>query len=361
MTFMWRHSNSSSFRGPTLQMKVMDNGRNPAPTLVAIIFLLVVATVHWRPSEGLNINIGVLLPNTPPDILQEPCFSVAGLRGVLVDTMRKLSALYGPSAPGPNLQFRVVLEDSQCSDIYGPLRATKLWYLPQKIHMFYGPCCKYALAPVARFSSVAWNLPVISPGGLTPAFGEKSFEFSLLTRIMSPYKRLAHVLLTMLAAHDFRTVTMLFHENLEHRILGRSDCYYVVDAVHVLKLHQAKIIGVKNISEYTIHSLKFDSYSRKNYDFTDKLEEIKNQSRGRSLRLRHMTRLKSPTTRLLVQQIFFRLQTKRTSKLRITCPLCKCCEGNRPSRKDHLCGESWIPNTKGQSCKKSSHHFSVSS
>ena len=247
------------------------------------MFVLLV-TILLGTSLGLDINIGILLPHKAPDPLQEPCFSVDGLHAMMDLTRRKLKTRFSHPVAGSQLKFSFLLEDSQCSDIYGPLKSMSLHY-EHPIHIFYGPCCKYALAPVARFCSHVWNVPIISPGGLTPAFASKTSDFLLLTRIMPAYHKLSRALLTILASHGFRHFTVLFHENLYHRMLGRSECYYIADALMIHIEQSLRITAAQevNASDFIMYTQRFDCSRMDQVDLRLELEQTRNQSRGRAL------------------------------------------------------------------------------
>jgi len=85
--------------------------------------------------------------------------------------------------------------DSNCDTVQAPIRAFNL-YWDKKIHALFGPSCDYSLAPVARYARY-WNLPVITPGGMAPEFGEDKLddnaEFPLLVRVGATFNGLARV------------------------------------------------------------------------------------------------------------------------------------------------------------------------
>lgn len=58
--------------------------------------------------------------------------------------------------------------DSQCSESHGLNEAIN-FYVEGEVHVFLGPVCDYAVAPVAR-QSVFWRVPVISVGALALDF-----------------------------------------------------------------------------------------------------------------------------------------------------------------------------------------------
>ena len=156
--------------------------------------------------------------------------------------------------------LKISYHDTQCSDTIGPLAAIEINYrdrekslsgkrcLPPdtgngtstrtrltvddviRTRLFYGPCCKYALSPVARYSK-HWNVPVITPGGTARAFSNRT-TFPLLVRMNPAYNQLAELLAKLLSSAGWRRTAMLYHENLgEDKVIGSSECYHVISAI----------------------------------------------------------------------------------------------------------------------------------
>lgn len=80
----------------------------------------------------------------------------------------------------PGHQLELNIADSACSETVGPLAAIDM-YINQSAHVFLGPACEYAIAPVARFSFY-WGIPVLTAGAMVSAFSDKK-EYKLLTRV----------------------------------------------------------------------------------------------------------------------------------------------------------------------------------
>lgn len=60
-----------------------------------------------------------------------------------------LGILQARSFLPPDVNFTVRYADSKCHTGVGINEAIKLWYAG-KVHVFFGPVCDYAVAPVAR-------------------------------------------------------------------------------------------------------------------------------------------------------------------------------------------------------------------
>jgi len=182
--------------------------------------------------------------------------------------------------------------NSQCSDMYGPVRAMEIYYRgegcqtdenskPGSIRVFYGPCCKYALAPVARFAKV-WSVPLITPGGLTSRFST-SDDYIMLTRFIAPYEKVAEFLSTLLAKYDWWNLSLLFHDNLgPDKIRGYPMCYDIMEAVSKLIDRTSRTNNDEDAASCcVIHREIFNENYYDIYDFDVIMDNIRNSSRGR--------------------------------------------------------------------------------
>ncbi|CAL1539968.1 unnamed protein product, partial [Lymnaea stagnalis] len=108
---------------------------------------------------GAVVYIAVLLPNNP----KFP-FTMMRARPAIDVTFAKLQHM----GFFTNDTVKVMYADSRCSSTHAPMEAFNFRYTT-KPHIFFGPVCDYALAPVARFCSV-WKTPVVSTGGFSHSF-----------------------------------------------------------------------------------------------------------------------------------------------------------------------------------------------
>jgi hypothetical protein len=120
---------------------------------------------------------------------------------------------------------------------------------------FYGPCCKYALSPVGRYAKL-WNVPVITSGGLTRAFSNRT-SFPLLVRTVPPYKKLATFLVNLLSSYQWYHIAFLYHENLgaADQAIGLSECYHMTDALLRAIDPLERLGGFSNGDSYASESL----------------------------------------------------------------------------------------------------------
>ena len=187
------------------------------------IFLLVFATLVPG-TFPLTVKIGVILP-------------FAGkYHWVLSKTRPAIEYARESVMNDPTLlvghNITLVIKDSKCSHTYGPLAAIDM-YVDKSAHVFLGPSCDYAVAPIARFSSVKWDIPIISAGALVTAFQNKT-EFKLLTRMMGAYAKAGEFLLTLFRSFRWKLFGMFYHDYKTDRNIGKSTCYFTLEAIFLV-------------------------------------------------------------------------------------------------------------------------------
>lgn len=136
-------------------------------------------------------------------------------------------------------EIEVHTGDSQCSDTHGPLVAIDM-YLERRAHVFLGPACDYAVAPIARFSP-HWNIPVITAGAMVQAFSDKT-QYRLLTRISGSYVQLGDFLVNLFSHFGWVVPGLIYNENIGPRTVhGKTDCFFVMEAIyHALQRNLAR-------------------------------------------------------------------------------------------------------------------------
>jgi len=159
---------------------------------------------------------------------------------------------------------------------------------PGDVRVFYGPCCKYALAPVGRYAKI-WDVPVITPGGLTSRF-RNSVDFVMLTRFIPPYGKVAEFLSSLLAKFRWWHLSLLFHDNLgPDAVKGYPMCYDLMEAVGNLISPRGKRTPKPAEDESAangtrkhcvLHREIFNENYYDDYNFDVIMDEIRNASRG---------------------------------------------------------------------------------
>ena len=213
----------------------------------------------------IAIGIGIIVPAREIPKYRESCWSL----DYLLPTVKnlKLPAITN-AIMKRNIRISVAVRDTRCSDIYGPVGAMELMYEKKRdIHVFLGPCCKIALAPVARYSK-AWGVPIITPGGLTAKFSDKT-QYPLLTRIMPPYNKLTAFLAEVVNAHDFSHTALLWHDYKT----TTSECSEM--------MHSLYGDNQPHLTKYRPYTEVFNEDELKYIDIGQIIERISNHSRGK--------------------------------------------------------------------------------
>ncbi|XP_048750952.1 atrial natriuretic peptide receptor 1-like isoform X6 [Ostrea edulis] len=129
----------------------------------------------------------------------------------------------------PNHNITINYKDDECSETMGPLRAIDL-YVAKEVDVYLGPCCDFAVAPVARFAPY-WNIPVISAGAFVQAFSDKKNEYKSLTRMLTTYGKVAEVVFEITQTFNWTTVGLLFHDNVVNRERSKSTEFFTMEAI----------------------------------------------------------------------------------------------------------------------------------
>ncbi len=222
-------------------------------------------------NSSLDIKIGILLPYQDTDLQQEPCFSFKILEPYLDYVLNDVESRYFTPS-GHQIRFRYISKDTRCFDVQGSLEAMDL-VTSKKVDVLYGPCCKYVLSTVARYSSYVWNIPLLTPGGLAPAFSYKT-DFQLITHVTGSYLKMADFLSAIWHKYGWKHAAILYHQNLFSRELGHSECRQVADALDRLVSNNQSGIN-RPVKEYV------DQTQLGRFDLDRILWSISNQSRSK--------------------------------------------------------------------------------
>lgn len=117
-----------------------------------------------------ELIFGVLLPEGPT---QTGCTYHAALPAIEL----AIKKLQEPNGLLEQYNICVEYRDTKTTSVHGSLAAFDL-YVKQPPDAIFGPIESYSLAQISRFANV-WELPVISPGGLSEAFTLKTSHVSI--------------------------------------------------------------------------------------------------------------------------------------------------------------------------------------
>ncbi|KAK7095984.1 hypothetical protein V1264_005332 [Littorina saxatilis] len=154
-------------------------------------------------------------------------FSMQRVREAIHLALLKVSE--GKDALLPShITLRATYRDSNCSIDKGMKEAIEA-YVNNDVSVFFGPCCDYTAAPVARQVKF-WNIPMITSGALAMNFAHKDM-YSLLTRVGPNFNTLLRFLLTMLQEFSWRRVLLAFDSFAQSELIERF-CHVASSAIH---------------------------------------------------------------------------------------------------------------------------------
>lgn len=234
-----------------------------------ILFLLPQMLTAATPADSVKnesalqeIKIGVLLPEDDKYSWSLPRTQPA-LEYAVENIENQMKLL-------PGYKIQLYFNDSKCSETFGPLAAIEM-YVQRLAHVFIGPACDYAVAPIARFSKY-WGIPILSAGALVNAFKNKK-EYSLLTRVQGSFDKAGEFFLMMCQHFNWTNVGLLYKEN---KVESKSRCYFALEAIflHWKNVHNTKLWHKainETASNFTGHLMEASLKTRSKYFFFLKL------------------------------------------------------------------------------------------
>ncbi|XP_077867510.1 atrial natriuretic peptide receptor 3-like [Saccoglossus kowalevskii] len=166
----------------------------------------------------------------------------------------------------PNHELVVNYTDSECSLTIGPVRAME-FVMRQSVHVFLGPVCDYAAAPVARYTRY-WDIPMLSAGTMSDHFGRKDEFF--LVRMMSSYSHMKTTMADILEYYHFKHVAMLTDD--EPMDQNRRICALEINAIW------SELYDVRGYPEPYYQD--FDQYSFEKENYSSMLLDASKHARG---------------------------------------------------------------------------------
>lgn len=105
------------------------------------------------------------------------------------------------------------------------------FYVDREVHLFLGPCCDYAAAPIGRQIKY-WDLPMITPGAMARDFAEmKASMFRLMTRVGPSVNSLVLVLKAVLYEYQWSKIKVIYNPIGQDYVTIRY-CHIVADGLH---------------------------------------------------------------------------------------------------------------------------------
>ena len=100
-----------------------------------------------------------------------------------------------------------------------------------QVDVFFGPCCDYAAAPIARQTRY-WEIPMVTAGAMAREYGiSKATEFPMLTRVGGNFNSLTQFVLERVIMFGWRKMKMVYDPQ-GHGTEMQKFCHLTVDCIH---------------------------------------------------------------------------------------------------------------------------------
>ena len=103
-----------------------------------------------------------------------------------------------------------------------------------KVHIFLGPVCDYAVAPVARYWPY-WHKPVLTVGAMAHDFGaDKHAEYGRITRVGVTFDSMSRAITAVFKIHNWNSAVKVpfSHAPLAFTYLFTYSIFYRIFTVH---------------------------------------------------------------------------------------------------------------------------------
>lgn len=195
----------------TLPENTDDKQDSNMRTIFNVFFCIVDVCIVCVTCVSTQVKFGIILPED-----SQHAWSLKHVMPAIdyaIENLVKMRLL-------PGCTVKTEVKDSKCSETFGPLAAVDL-HVYKHVHVFFGPVCNYAIAPVARFSP-QWNIPVLSAGAPFSAFDNKT-EYKLLTRVHGAYSNAADFFINIAANFGWMHWGFTYHTPENQ---AKSDCFF---------------------------------------------------------------------------------------------------------------------------------------
>ncbi|XP_013400522.1 atrial natriuretic peptide receptor 1-like [Lingula anatina] len=138
----------------------------------------------------------------------------------------------------PKLNITVSYEDSKCFSAESVNHAFN-FYMKRKVHVFFGPVCDFAAAPVAR-QITYWKTPMLSAGANAMDFAvNKKRDYPYLTRVGAHFGDMVEFITSLFSDFNWFNYQLIYEDdpdkNRENKCESKVDyfkmCYFAGEAL----------------------------------------------------------------------------------------------------------------------------------
>ncbi|BFZ09027.1 hypothetical protein BsWGS_12066 [Bradybaena similaris] len=189
------------------------------------------------------------------------------MRKVLPAIQIAVEKVRSPSGLLPGFEIEINYADSKCSGADAMNEAIN-FYVRNKSHLFLGPCCDYAAAPIGRQTKY-WDTPMITTAIARDFTIEKISKYPMVTRVWATINKMAEFFSILFNEFSWRQVKIIYEPKgldmyLEHMChVTAESLHFVLTDTYDLNVPYYKFestleilgkmeeqIGLKDASEY---------------------------------------------------------------------------------------------------------------
>lgn len=210
-----------------------------------ILFLSILIGHHPNPSAAnakkLTVRIAAILPRLTPTG-NDWLFAMERVSPAIKIALDNVN-------DEETMGFRLAVEyrDGRCN-IAESLNHAIEYYVNREVDVFFGPCCDFPAAPIARQTRY-WNIPMLTAGSMAGEFGfEKSTLYPMLTRVGPNINSMASFVVDLMREHKWKKVKILYDSEAQGEIVSKL-CHLVATGMY----ETFRVFNEANVELYIKH------------------------------------------------------------------------------------------------------------
>lgn len=133
----------------------------------------------------------------------------------------------------PNVNLTFLPMDDRCSNVYSIFRALHAY--TTCAHVFFGPSCEYALAPVGRIVKF-WGIPLVTAGGMTHDYSQPKntcdSEFHMLVSVgPTSFRFMSYFIISIMQKYNWKKVFLVYEKQGYSSVSGPDTCKLMVESL----------------------------------------------------------------------------------------------------------------------------------
>lgn len=204
----------------------------PSPLLSAALYLLV-AGFHVSSADDQRPKDVYYIVVMLPDLNHSNYPWMFGLQRVKPAIDIALEKVVENTTYTSGFELVIRTADSKC-DISHSINEAFTFYMRKESTVFFGPCCDYAAAPIARQISF-WNIPMVTTGAMASDFSKKDMNsegmaYGYLTRVGPTINSLISPIISLMKKYKWTKFKQVYDAHGQKAV--DMLCHFVADGLH---------------------------------------------------------------------------------------------------------------------------------